>query len=1421
MLTCDNDWSGMPHCRSITMLIAKIMCALSALSLFSLVCLASSYDHEIYIDPNSTNSVNNETCFTNSTYYPCHDINFALTFRQNSTIFYLSSNAMHKLTNNVTNNLFIEKTEIAFVGDNGSAVIVCDPDAGLAFIDSNGISFIKVEFLYCGAWRNSTSVNFTTNELLLFRVGLYFYNCRDVNMTDMSVSNSSDALGVVMYSVAGNNYIGYSNFNYNTISNSSDSGGGGFAVEFNYCKPGDSNCTSDNHQVENNENAVYHFEHCNFKFNRAIDQSGHNQAGVSIIPFNKTHFSLGRGGGLLVYFKGESLNNSIFIDNCNFEKNHANWGGGLCVQYADRSIQNTVSVSSSNFITNHCYFSNRESSGRTGGGVLVTTPVRYEYKRENFTRNEIVIVNCNFTDNRAITGGALAFVYTLQRKSHRNQIFRANVSDSIFSENEARLGSAISIDHEYFYHEGVLGDMFISDSKFLKNTIVYTDTTKAYSLGIGTVYISEVPVNFQNDIQFCNSTGSALALVGTLVTFEDNSAVNFMSNYGANGGAIALLGVSSLLIRENVSMFFTNNRARQFGGAIYNSYTGKEDLRSSVKCFLRYYRPFTDPKSWNAKFVFRNNSANKLGNSIYSTTILPCSGSDDPDTPIEIARKIFCWNESVWVYEESNCSAEIYTSPQNFSYLEVTDPVYPGHSFKLNITARDDLNHDVTIETIYTASIKDLVETAEIDPQYAYVANGSLAITGEENQNVTLQLDVAGNRDWRMEVKLPIQKCPLGFKAQHAAYNVSNDTTLDNLKQTKCICLGNEILDTFGGNLICDKSSMSSKIRNGYWAGYVSEASNTTLYLGTTRLLVKNVPDNYLTINDSETQCSDTHREGALCGKCVANYSSAVNSYNYECVECTKETTIVKNILTYIAITYLPYLVLFVLILCFNLNLMSGPLIGFVLYAQLVGSGVIELTIDRLPSTNSSSAILSFQKSYRVAYGVFNLNSLSMILDPFCIHENFSALDVISLDYAVAVFPLILIIAIRLIVGLKDRCNFRRRVSNYTSIEISSTSEPTFGTGKNVGQKLRNLFSPNFVHAFVGFIYLSYTKMSLAATLTLTTTNLMDINGSYIIYPRLIYYAGHYIFGEFAYILPYGLLAVLVYTACIILPFTLLGGLDFINWVLGLSKCARLRGLWPSSTINPFLEAMQDCYRPKRRYFAGFYFLFRLILLTIYAFSANVLTQVLSQLSVIFAMIIIIAIMLPYKKIIYNIIDILLLTNMAVIALISIYLHSAPSYTITSTYPIELYIFGGILIWLPMVYLLLYLSILILQKTRCYRGFVENLRYNRIVMFILLHFSNSDVYTFQEKRPNRLLPVSTNRRLNGNDIDDRTDSLMQLIESEQENPFVSTAGPVKRNSHLKNSKKKSKVTQSIVFEVSNASGTADIGYGGTSNSHIL
>ena len=1263
----------------------------------------TDYKFVIYVDPLNPNSTDDNTCYNSSDQKPCGSINFALAFpyKHFSTLFVLKSDVI--LGNN-TSSVFSGSTHIAFYGDsnNNTVRIECETGAGLSFVSSADITICGVSFVNCGAWRNSTSKDFTNPKfkLNLFRVGLYFYNCRDVTLVHMSVFNSTNALGVVMYSTIGTNYIAHSQFNHNRISNSDNktSGGGGFAVEFTFCIPGDNQCSNENHQIDNNSDSVYTFEDCTFINNRAIDQGGGNtSAGVFVLPANRIHSSFGRGGGLSVYFKGTAYNNSVTIHNCTISHNHANWGGGLLVEFDDNAIQNNVTVSESWFIENHCYFFH--ANGVAGGGVRVASSVYFNTEEnKSLFRNEMIISGSNFSQNRALSGGGLSLSFHRQRLSHDHQVFQVNVINCSFEYNYARLGSAVNVEHEHFYPDGKMGKVFFQDCLFYNNRILYTHSLDPYSVGIGAVYVSEVAVSFSGFTTFKENNGTALAIIGTSVNITSDHA-QFLENDGYKGGAISLLGVANIIVGKGTNMLFTNNTAKLYGGAIYNQYIGMEDLPSTVKCFLRYDDPFLSPELWDAKFKFSGNTAGKLGNSIFSSTILPCSWSADVQADIDTVKDIFCWNSSVWVYDNSSCLDQIYSFPRSFNVTGAKKVVFPGHGFHLNVTAYDDLGHNVTSQVVYTAEVvgnNASVSTASVQPQYAYIADGYVGITGQENQNITLKLDVAGPRDWHIELPLMIEKCPPGFRLDNGS-NIASTHDQISIHTSQCECIGGKGQPyTYRGNLICDESNFTSGIRNTYWIGVVSDVSNDTLLMAEASIIYKtHAHTEFLVLPQlheqlDKIQCESLNSTGPLCGKCLDGYATAVNSPSYKCVLCASNSTnLPLNIFAYISLTYIPHLVLFLFIIYFDIRVMSGPAVGFILYAQLVGAGLFDLGNGNLSYTNSGDIPPKLEKAYQIVYGIFNLDSLSQLMDPFCVNVNFSALDVISLDFAIAVFPLCLIIVIRLILRLKS-IKFRDRrkgIRDTTTVDALQSVEKVRGK--------------TLLHPFIAFMYLSYTKFSITSAKLLATTQLFDENGKGF-NPRLVYYAGQYTFNNPHYFFPYGLIAllVLIFFAAL-LPLLLLGPFQFIDWLIDKPRFEGFRRYWPSIRVHIFLDAFQGCYKPNRRYFAGIYFLFRLIMFILFAFTGNEISNLLWQQLFCTIMIVLVAFFQPYKIKFYNYVDILIFLNLAAINAISIYFYTRHVENVRSEFPITMFVFGLILIWLPLVYMLLYLSWWGIQKTSC------------------------------------------------------------------------------------------------------------------------
>ena len=136
-----------------------------------------------------------------------------------------------------------------------------------------------------------------------------------------------------------------------------------------------------------------------------------------------------------------------------------------------------------------------------------------------------------------------------------------------------------------------------------------------------------------------------------------------------------------------------------------------------------------------------------------------------------------------------------------------------------------------------------------------------------------------------------------------------------------------------------------------------------------------------------------------------------MNSPNYECVPCDnirQAPKFLSYLFAYIALIYVPIFVLFLAIIFLNFKLTSSAAMGFVFYAQMIGSEAFCLTASALVTNRGYQNV---ETAYKIIYGIFNLNSLSFWMKPFCLNEHFNTLvqDVMCLDYAIAGFPLIMI----------------------------------------------------------------------------------------------------------------------------------------------------------------------------------------------------------------------------------------------------------------------------------------------------------------------------------------------------------------------------------------------------------------------------
>ena len=1114
---------------------------------------------------------------------PCKTLSFAFTHCSNDSTMFKLSDDQHCVNESVPS--FVDLKFLSIVAD-FRAIVNCDIGAGLAFVNVSNLTIINIVFQNCAALRNSTSRNFSDtdnpNALSRFYVGLYFYLCNTVSMDSTTIQYSPNATGVVMYDTTGEVSISYSNFSGNSVPDPSNSvqGGGGFYVEFTYCAPGDT-CVSSNTDLKSMRNSTklkanYVFNRCSF-----VNNIASQLALVQFIPNQANHVAFGRGGGLSLFFNGDTTGNQVNISHCNFISNKAVYGGGLFVEFHDAATGNIVRVENSKFENNSVPF----QFNTTGGGARISHFVLSD--GINGTGNNVTYVLCMFHSNTGYYGGGVSIEPALQ--DTKKEVATFSFVRCTFHNNFARLGSAVYIASFSLITNGSLPIINFNQVEVTSNTI-FSDSASHY-YGYGTFYVNGVPANFKRRCKFENNTGSALAVVGTNLNFS-SCAIYFSGNIGQKGGAIALLGGAWILIDSFTKMSFVNNMALSFGGAIFNLYIQQESFETSTNCFIKYADPIVTADRWKAHFLFSNNSDGFGKNSIHSTSILPCSGM--------------------------NCADEISSDAAKVSF-PLNASMYPGEVLKLPLVVTDDLGHNVLNQTTFLGTFINTTDGLNVTTNLMYITSGYILISGSGSGNTTLSMEGVGNGQLQVTMPIHVMQCPPGL--------INSDST--------CIC---DPTGDYGSTVLClgphtvwsQHNAPAALLRQGYWMGTSPE--NNVMVVGicptgycdgasSSYLLGQYIKLPHSLDNLNDVICSG-NRTGVLCGSCKSGYAPVINSDQYLCVQCDS-STVPMSILKYIGTEYVPLTVFFLAIILCNVRLTTGPANAFIVFSQVISS-----TFDLSTGITTSHTAGVLNKSYTLIYSIFNLNFFSHLLSPFCISERFDTLGIVSLSYVVALYPLVMICLMIIVFKIKS----------------------IIGCCKS--NRCQNSISP--MMAITCFLLLSYNKLILTAASILSIGSLRDSNGldvdSYQIYIQ-----GNICTDDSYYKWYYASVAAILLSITSVLPVVLLG-----HPVTLLEKCLSywpmVRKWYPADKVNIFLDCFQGSFENNRRFFASLYFMFRLGITMSYILPISEINERILQLMISMVMLLLVAVLQPYKERLTNCWDCFVFFDLAAISSLSMYM---------------------------------------------------------------------------------------------------------------------------------------------------------------------
>ena len=963
----------------------------------------------IYVDP--VNGKDTKLCLSEIS--NCKSLNYAFKgVNHNYTTIYLASGLIELSTSNIT---ISDYSNFTIVGRGIIATTIqCnDSRAGLYFVRMTNLTMANLTITNCGMIQNSTTWN--DSSPAQYPSAVTIYNSSDVVIHSVSFEHNN-GIGLSIVNTGGFVTINRSTFDSNYVTDGSYPGGGGLYIEFPFCLPDNfPNSVLSNSNL--NSNSHYTISACYFTNNIAKKM-------ILTKSFNKSlscaKQTFGRGGGMSVFFRGNSTNNNIDIINTEFVNNTAVWGGGLFIEFNHYASGNTITIKEySQFSNNNC--GDRDNPDITGGGGVLIVYAPYD---SLFSPSHINVTfsQCNFANNAAYWGGGVSYVtLTEQHATGTNSLHFTNCH---WQYNVAKFGAAVDLSYRSMT-TGVVQAVVFQSCTFVSNSAVYNVMRDQFELqGAGAVYANSIAIRLKEKIEFRANIGSALVLSASYVSITEGCNVKFTDNKGLRGGALSLLASSWMSIGENTNVTFIRNHADEVGGAINAELTNEHNVVSEWNCFIQYYDTAISPDEWHTKIEFRDNYSSHRGHSIYATTIRFCVwGNSYTRVTENDIRLVFHWNAFNFTGTSNLTNGkEIATDTTYYSVplsgTKVT--VFPGEKYHLQFNQSDDEGRDA--KAIFYVQSKDAA-VSSVDRRSVYMHSDIMQIYGKPDTTANITLTSLGSIPSTVTLNVTFDYCPPGF--------VADDNQTPNNK-VSCKC-ANDHLNGIPGIVECNNDLYQAYITRFYWAGYYTNAKDkspnevfvTSLcpsgycnYNGSTEYKI------LLPKNRSELDfCSHQNRNGTICGECMSGYTISSKS---TCIKCDHGTGM--GILFFILYECLPTLLFIFVIIILNLRITFGEWNSVIFYFQIVGN----LNLYALHSTQDyrHKAATIFIKTHQNIYGIWNLEFFQTIKPEICYFKGMTnVFELNVLKFGAFIFPIGLILVLYWFTNY-CKCNCSRPVCN-------------------------------------------------------------------------------------------------------------------------------------------------------------------------------------------------------------------------------------------------------------------------------------------------------------------------------------------------------------------------------------------------------
>jgi hypothetical protein len=1152
--------------------------------------------------------------------------------------------------------------------------IICksdSTDAGFVLTDIlNKVSLKNLNFTYCGSLFKNV---FKDNKM--FISALTLVHCSNIEIDSLALERSRGLGMTILNHQGGRVNVNSSLFKENQLPRVQNLmitgrrfGGGGMYILLGQFLPGPHVYLP----------MTFQFVNCTFLGNVAHTQQ-YNILFTDVMGNPQEGY--GRGGGVHVSIKNSIDHIHISFNGCQFIANQAFIGGGLSVKMHGETKETTqemrnitVAVINSTFEHNGC---RRPNHTYFGGGIHLSFHTILDHSA--IRDGHYLVRNVSFIGNCAELGGGAVYSFDHGFIITNNSVLFDNCT---FERNTAHIGSAVDITPNIFLKvlNGFMVVPIFANCRFLNNFVTVNGSQSVQvTAGVGTIYASRSEIRFQGNNHFVSNRGSAVYMVNGIVNFQDSDAI-FTSNSGLHGGAVALIGSATIIIGSN-NYEFINNTASYQGGAVYAYLIDSTDFITSRSCFIQYKsenNAFSTNNKWNANVTFVGNRAkdNSSGHAIYATSLHPCqvtingtlSRHNYTLTNISEVFKI----QGVRFDNNQTLQPQISTDGAQLHQSKPSPHlIIPGEKYKHGVTITDDF--DVTIATLFRASITRSTMNIELDPSLSSFVGDTVQLSGAPDQTASLSLQTVSPRQSYIRLEVKLLQCPPGFR-------------LNNNSQ--CVCN----VESYVGLFKCDLENFNSHLLPGFWAGlllmdnetelvtspcpfcnYSSSASNATEF----EVIL---PRDHSELD--ETVCGGT-RTGIVCGACRKGYTVHFHSPGFLCKEAAPLGCRV-GWLFYILSELVPATAVFITVLLLNISFTSGAVNGFILFSQLLGT----LDIDAsgiIPFPKSArDAIRGWTQGYRVIYGFLNLDYFSLEPMSFCLCKGATALDMLAFKYVTILYALLLIITVVWIMNqFGGRC--LGKVCRITAIKTS------------------------VIHGISTFLVICYAQCIKVSLSLLIPVDIHTEESSSFRPDHRVWLNGNILYFRKEH-LRYALPALFCLLTIGLLPPALLLAYPLLNRAITVFGCEDIKIVnyisqkFSFNKFKPVFDSIQGCFKDNFRFFAGLYFLYRWIVLIIYMTTKGFSAYYTAVGGVFLLILTVHTICQPYIKRVHNIIDTLLFANLLLINSLSFfnYYRSRGQRDIEQGGTVLPAIVQLVLIYLPMIVMCMYIvAILCKNVEKC------------------------------------------------------------------------------------------------------------------------